>query len=905
MIFGGKQKGPDKINTVPINQSVLGYPVPWGWGRFRIQQSLLWLDGFTSKKISASGGKGFGGGKGGTQYVYSADVIAALCHGGRSGIRGIGDVWSGQSWLPNTSTPEAYTISGGSPSYTPTNADFMTADLGVSMTRSYTATVTDVGSGGSRTVSGTADAGFARVDYGTTLASGQYSVNPADNSYHFAAADVGTTVQIHYSFSLSHIRQQDITLIPSGREVLVGSSSPQFKGDVRVEYYTGPNNGRQLKRVSGSGYPTTTGTYTVSGSGPASYKFATGDINAEILITFQVDNTSALPKGTQASLAFSLAEGTKGQSVWSLLASKFPGAAIGYNRLANVLYAPMDLGYSASVQQNLLEVITGDGWGAGIADCNPIQCMREVLTDTVCGLGSGPMPFPADVIDDTTWGPGKPSGAILQDGSASAWFAANGFFISPKLDRQDTAASLMGPWLEAGQVAGFMSEGLFKLVPYGDTTTAGNGAVWLAPQEFVTALDDTCFLSKGKNQDPVKVSSPQDVFSRWPVVTVNWSNRANQYAQEPTPESDQAGINRWGARSEGAQSYDFITTLQAATFAASMRLKRGLYLPNEFNFSTSYRYSYIEPMDIVYITTSSLWAANLNNINLGINVLPVRITKVVDNPDGTLDFTCEDYPFGIHEPTIYNKDIATGTPLPNTYADPGKTSVALMVATPLLADYHKNQLWVGAAGDTADWGGCFVHASMDGDKYVQIGEIKQPARLGELGALLPTSSTDPDTANAIVVNLVDSAAPLEGGSTDDADQGNTLCVIESELISYSSCAVSGKNQFTMGAYLRRGQFGSAIVAHSAFSPFLRLDDAIWKYTFDVSWAGKTIYLKFQSFNQFGNSVQDLSDVEVITFNPFTTAPGVVVEFGAGQVTSVRPTFGVGGRLPMPPAGSRT
>jgi hypothetical protein len=905
MIFGGGQKGPDKINTVPINQSVLGYPVPWGWGRFRIQQSLLWLDGFSNKKVSASGGKGFGGGKGGTQYVYSADVIAALCHGGRSGIRGIGDVWSGQSWLPNTTTSEDYIISGGSPVYTPTNADFMTADLGVSTTVSYSATVTDVGSGGVRTLSGSSLVGFARVDYGTTLATGQYSVNPADNKLHFAPVDSGTTVHISYSFSLSYIRQQDIALVPSGREVLVGSSSPQFKADVRVEYYTGPNNGQQLTRVPGSGFPTATGTYTVSGSGPASYKFATADINAEILITFQIDNTSAIPNGTQKSLAFSLAEGTKGQSAWALLLSKFPGAAIGYNRLANVLYAPMDLGYSGSVQQNLMEVITGDAWGAGISDCNPVQCALEVLTDTVCGLGAGPMPFPIEVIDNGTggtWGPGKSPASMLQDGSAAAWFAANGFFISPKIDRQDSAAAVIGPWLEAGQVAGFMSEGLFKLVPYGDTTTAGFGAVWTAPQEFATALDDTCFLSKGQNMDPVKLSANQDIFSVWPIVTVNWSNRANQYAPEPTPESDQAGVNRWGARSESAQTYDFITTLQAATFAASMRVKRNVYMRNAYEFSLSYRYAYLEPMDIVYITTSSLWAANLNNLNLGVNVMPVRVTKIVDNPDGTLDVTCEDYPFGVHEPTIYNKDISTGQPLPNVYEDPGDTTVAMMVATPLLADYHKNQLWVGAAGADYKWGGCKVHASMNGTDYIEIGTIKSPARLGTLGLLFDTGS-DPDTVNDLVVNLVDNAAPLEAGSTDDADAANTLCIVESELISYSSCVLSGKNQFTMGSYIRRGLYGSGIVAHSAFTPFLRLDDSIFKYTFDQSWGGKSLWFKFQSFNAFGNSLQDLSDVTAIAFSPFTTKSGTVIEFGPTQVTSVRPTFGVGGRLPMPPHGA--
>jgi hypothetical protein len=260
-------------------------------------------------------------------------------------------VWSGQSWLPNTSaTPEAYTISGRLAEYTPTNADdTMTADLGVSDDReSYSATVTDLESGT------TAIRFRARSDVG--LRAGRvrndareravFSVNPADNVYHFAVADVGKTVHVNYSFSLSFIQKQDISVVPSGRDPSHRQSSPAFKADVRVEYYTGPNNGKQLTHASRVGAShSTTGTYTVSGSGPASYKFASGDINAEILITYRVDNSAAIPNGTQKSLAFSLAEGDQGQSAWAVnCTSKFPGAAIGYTKIANVLYAPMDLG---------------------------------------------------------------------------------------------------------------------------------------------------------------------------------------------------------------------------------------------------------------------------------------------------------------------------------------------------------------------------------------------------------------------------------------------------------------------------------------------------------------------------------------------------------------------------------
>jgi hypothetical protein len=898
--FGKKAEGPTKIQQVQINQSNLGYPVPIGWGRFKIQQSLLWVDGFSNKKVSASGSKGIGGGKGGTQYVYSANVIAALL-GKR--IRGIGDVWSGQSWLPNTvSGPESYAITGGTPTYTPANADGMTADLGVATDVSYTSTVTDLESGTTRTLSGSSSVPFQRVDYGTTLTAGTYSIDPATNVYHFAAADAGKTVHVNYSFSLSYIQQQLITTVPSGKTVSVGGTLP-FKLDVRVEYYTGVNNGKQLTKVSGSGFPSTTGTYTVSGSGPATYKFATGDINAEILITYRLDNSSAIPTGTQTSLSFSTAEGDQGQSPWSLVQSKYPGAALGYSGIANVLYSPMDLGYSGQIQQNTFEVITEDGWGGGIADCNPVACILDILTNKVWGLGGGGYPFPLSAIDNGTggtWGPGKLTGTPLADGSATAWFAANGFFISQGLDKQDTAASVISRWLEAGMCAAFMSEGLLKLVPYGDTTTAGNGVVWTAPQLFASALDDTCFDRKSGNQDPVKFSTPQDWMSAWNTVTASWNNRANQYAQEATPESDQAAIDRYGERKEDPQSWDFITTLPAATFAASLRVKRSVYTRNQYTFCINWQYAYLEPMDVVYLTTSSLWAAELNNLNLGVVSLPVRITKVVDNPDGTYDVTAEDYPFGVHEPTVYNKDLANPTPLPNIYEDPGDTIAVVLIATPQLADYKKNQLWIAAAGEAAVWGSCNVWISQDGVKYDQVGEIEEAARIGALAANFALHA-DPDTTNSMVVKLADNSPQLDSGSTDDADQNVTLCAVGGELVSFSTVAITGPDTYTASGYIRRGLLGTAPAAHLTGALFARLDDAVWKYTFDPSWAGKTIYIKLQSVNRFGKAAQDLSLVTPITFVPSLTDPGVLEEFNGTEVVS---TWGVPRAWipPKPPSG---
>lgn len=891
-----RPSGPTLINTVRINQSVLGFPVPVVLGAGKVQQSLLWVDGFTNKTVStSSGGKGFGGGKGGSEYVYSADVIAGLCDGGQSGIIGLGDVWSGQSWLSNNNTSESYTIGGGL-SYTPVNASNMSADQGVAYTIPLNASYNDLTS--TTTLATELLVPLKRVSYvsGQTLSAGTYSVD-SGNTYHFSAANTGVTVQLYYSFALSTVKKQENAIIASSLTVTVGDSSGKYPwtADCGVVYYsTGTNNplnGKSLTRVYGT--PTQAGTYSVSGTSPATYRFASGDINQEVQITWKQDNSNALPSGTPTSLAFELITGTPTDTPAAILQTNFPSAAVGYPGIAKVLYAPMDLGYGAQIQQNTFEVFTADMWGGGIIDCSPIQCILQVLTNQVWGLGNGPVPFPLSAIDSATggtWGTPTPTGVAQAGSTASNWFAANSFFISPVIDRQDTAASLIGRWLEAGMCATFMSEGLMKLVPYGDTSTAGNGATWVAPSSFDAELDDTCFLVKSKGQDPVKISS-SPWTEAYNTVQVSWNNRGNQYAQEVTPASDKAAILRYGSRIEDSQAWDFITTLAAATFAGSMRVKRNVYTRNTYEFSLPFRFGHLEAMGVVSLTTNSAWNASTNN-TIQLVRCPVRITKVVDNPDGTYDVTCEDLISGAHTPDGFSKTTSSPTPSPNQYADPGNTVAVFMDAPLDLKIYSGNELWIGAVGVTANWGGCTVYASTDGDKYKPIGTINSTARLGTLNAAFPAGS-DPDTAHTLVVNLEGAGnAVLEAGTQNDADNANTLCWVDGELLAYSACALSGPDQYSMGTYIRRGLMGTTAGAHAANSQFLRLDDSLLRYAYDSSWIGKTVYLKFQSFNSFGNSTQDISTLTAYDYTPGGTnypAPPVVT---ISQSTSTTSSTGI-------------
>lgn len=233
-VFSSGVGGTEKLFGVKVNNSQLGNPVPAAMGTVQVSQNILWIDGFTSQPDGGKkggGGGGKGGGKGDGQYLYSADIIAALCAGP---IIGIGDIWTGQSWLGSPNAAETYVIE--SPyTYTPVNASTALNDYGVTPASTYSATFTDASAPGSTAVSNTTSVPFNKVAFGNTLNSGQYSVNPSNGQYNFSPADAGTTVTLSYSFLLTTINNQENDVIPANLKIEVGGNN-QFQADLGVVY---------------------------------------------------------------------------------------------------------------------------------------------------------------------------------------------------------------------------------------------------------------------------------------------------------------------------------------------------------------------------------------------------------------------------------------------------------------------------------------------------------------------------------------------------------------------------------------------------------------------------------------------------------------------------------------------
>ena len=188
------------------------------------------------------------------------------------------------------------------------------------------------------------------------------------------------------------------------------------------------------------------------------------------------------------------------------------------------------------------------------------------------------------------------------------------------------------------------------------------------------------------------------------------------------------------------------------------------------------------------------------------------------------------------------------------------------------------EAWAAIAGVGPDWGGCEVWASFDDLSYQQVGEVQGRARYGVSTADFAVGS-DPDTTNALKLDLSASLAELDPATQADADGGATLSVIGGEMIAWRDATLSAPNAYTLSGYIRRGLYGTPIADHPAGSEFVRIDAGVFRYDYGAMQAGKTLYLKFPSFNLYGQGLQGLDQAIAyqMPLTPNTTSSVIEVQ----------------------------
>jgi hypothetical protein len=370
-------------------------------------------------------------------------------------------------------------------------------------------------------------------------------------------------------------------------------------------------------------------------------------------------------------------------------------------------------------------------------------------------------------------------------------------------------------------------------------------------------------------------------------IKVEYLDPNNTYNPVDIEVKDEASIIAFGReRPSDLKQYHFFTLAGAAQQSAVLQLIRQ-QVARTFQWTVGRHFAII--LELMALAT-------VTDPGQGLERQPVRIIEIQENSDFSLTITAEEF-LGTVSAPAYGTQANTGYTI-NYDVDPGAINAPIIFEPTDELNQTNSlggmQVWAGVSGaDTATWGGAFLWVSEDGETYQKVGEIIGPSRMGVTTSILPAVTPNPtgaqtiDTTDTLSVNLEESAGTLSSGTVLDATSLNTRSYVGGEIVSYETATLNAVNQYTLG-YLVRGAYGteSAIAIHPAGTPFLRLDDNVFAFTFDQSRIGATIYLKFQSFNIFQGGLQNLANVAAYPY----TITGAALASPLPSVANLRTVY---------------
>lgn len=525
--------------------------------------------------------------------------------------------------------------------------------------------------------------------------------------------------------------------------------------------------------------------------------------------------------GTASGYGFSLFSGASGQHPWGYMTSTHPERALYYPKTAYIAAPALDLGSNAEIPEFNFEVY-GRNIYSNSKDAVPDDIIRAILSDAQIGVS-----FPA---------------AYIPDWSTFRYYCiANGIMFSPAYTSQEEAQQLVTDLCQAANAEPVWTQGKLKIVPYGTESITANGVTFTPEQTEIPDIGPDDFVYE-EGQPPV-VMKPNLSADRFNIQSVEIMNRENDYNIEPVKATDDPDIGLRGPRSADAVTMHFITQKEVGQFAAQSILQRQLYVPNQYEFTLTWRHCLLDSMDQMFLTEPDF---------LDLDHIPVRVVQIEEDESFNLKFTCEDCPEGIHTPALYSTQSAT-RPIPKYNIDPGSCNTPAIFEPPAELTTTGYETWIAADGGSS-WGGASVWVSDDEDSYKRIGRIVNPARYGTLVNAISASDT------SITIQLNDTNAQLQSGTAQDAQNLRTVCWVDGEAIAYTTATLVAAGKYNLSG-LVRGAWCTPITSHAVGSFFVRCDDALFKYPFEKSDIGKKIYIKLTAFNIYGNGEQSLADVE--------------------------------------------
>lgn len=530
------------------------------------------------------------------------------------------------------------------------------------------------------------------------------------------------------------------------------------------------------------------------------------------------------------------------------MSTHHPDIATGYEKLAYV-YGRIFLGEdSASMPSYSFEVkgtLLADGM-----DANPADVISDILTRI--GLGS--------YIDGISW-----KNYRLYCLEADLLISTPEKAFSDQKKAHEIIASL----LELTNTYMFWSVNRFKFVPR-DDISRGN---WQPNREIIYDLNADELLEQN-NGAPV-IFRRKESSEIYNYITVNFTNRANDYEDESVSYQDVKSIKTYGIRSKSYDAKWFHTKERALKYA-QIKTRQAQTECNQYTLKLPWKYCRLEPGDLIRITDEAI----------GITGQVAMVSEVTEAKDGLITVKALQRAPGDYSEAKYKVD--------NKYqyqdfnVEPGNTARPLFIIPPsdLVASSSGCELWIALHGESADWGGCDVHVSSKDGDYSYNGTQGVSSIYGRLTSALPA---DGDTVNVQLTNP--RTVELLTGSEQDAENGLTLIWINGECMSYSLATLTGANSYKLSG-LKRGKNGTRVQGHSVGDDMAVLDGNIYALSLPKSYIGKTLYFKFPAFNGFKANGQNLNELDyytciagvgdlpnctdVMAYNKYRDADGIIV-----------------------------
>ena len=287
-----------------------------------------------------------------------------------------------------------------------------------------------------------------------------------------------------------------------------------------------------------------------------------------------------------------------------------------------------------------------------------------------------------------------------------------------------------------------------------------------------------------------------------------------------------------------------ITTGTVARQVCQNLLQRAYYVRNTYEFRLPWRWCFLEPMDVVTLTDA----------DTGLSLDPVRIIEVTEDEYGTLQVIAEELPDGIGhgagyatQPMSRPTSTRTSTPRPDHRAVP-------VPRAGLPRFGRRPEIWCAVASQSEWWGGCDVYISQDGTSYTYL-----KTHIGEAATATSRTPSPPAPTSTIRTSRTWSSTATGPGRRFGGRPRRVHHAVDAGhgTVRVSHGHAGGGAQLNVSS-LRRGGYGTTNVPHAINAPFVRLDDNIIKIPIDASQLGSTIYLKFLSFNCFGQGARTLA-----------------------------------------------